>query len=566
MVLDHLPADFARPLPDHQSREKAVRNTVARESELARREQQQIRKRRRRLEREVEKELAHEPKEVRDGIFRQKFNLYLEKKMNKGHGNQGPYRGPLPVVNPHGTDGGDNFDGEEVDLNASKVPALSAVQTVQSIVCYMVYMTEPLDQSINYEDALQRTKSFGRLDSANKYARSILEASWAPSRRYKDKSRTVQSQNIAHLEGLIFGSLKLSDGKTIYVMVRKETILSGNLDPDALRNRWIDEAVLDVYRPRYDVYLHKVVPRSWQYLEDKDRREYAKREKRRKNDAGRNKTSQSQRQSENNAEDGQAAEESEPCGLEGSSLREALNALPMRNSGDQHDPDIIQNRDDLDKAHREDGASSEILDEANDDEVSSQVSHSTMQNYGPHSTRPSDSYSSLTHDVDYAHITGGSYTDLRLANLAAFSLAEAMWKPRIPDITAVTIYRDEVLPQLQQEKDDMDLDNEKMSFSFPVHEFTDGRARVDHRPWGFTESVIMVEESKLEGPRDFEVDFEVDLSDCPYRRTTLDEAAGSAPSAGARDVEEADLESGDESASGHPGIIDDGQSDHSEED
>lgn len=552
-LVDSLPADLSMAQHDHRSRARAVRNIEVREREMSQLQEQQIKAYRLRIVREVRKKFAHESDEFQESKIQERFNAYLEKKTKKDLNRRERWnRGLLTAELLEGNNEG-GFNGEEVDLCARKTPVSRALQTAQTIVYYPVYMTKPLEEGLDYEDFLERTKAFGKLDSANVYARRLLEGpSSLTSRRSKDKARQVQSQSITYPNGQLFGSLKLGDGKTMYVMVRKDLILSGDLNPDVLRNKWVDDDVVELYRARYDVFLYKFVPKSWQCKEEEDKKARAKREQRQELDCKRRdkqerkkkkkKRRKRKRQPKTNVEMRQAAAEEEgSMGLEGSRLRAALQALSVPGSQPQLDSVDVEDEEVEEPAGSDDG-SEENSDEDTDDETASQASESTMCYSSPAPGPPPGRYTERNEDEDVVVILEGSYTDRQLANEAAFRLAEAMWKPRNPDINAVNIYKEEVLPRLRQAREAMDLDSDLALYTFKVAEFTEHYASVDHRPWGFKESRVAVYETELKGPRDFAVDFVMDMSDYPYRPTTTERAAENVRLAGDQDGDIIDLE------------------------
>lgn len=554
-------ADFVM-LQHSQSRKTAIRNAKFRKRNSLSHENKQVRNRIQQIGREVKRDYSHLSPEAQAEISQTKIDAYLKKKkVTELNIHEGLLTEDLLESNSGG-----GFNGEEVDLDAGKTPASRALELTSTTVCYTVYITKPLGSGEDCENSLARTRVFGKLDDANHYAEQLLEASSSRSSgSSKDKARQVQSQIISYQDGLLLGCLKLGDGKTMHVMVRKDTVLTGNLDPNALRNKWVDDDVVKIYRARYDVVLINFVPKSWQRKkEDRERHPKLDRERR---EMGQEK----ERQPKTNAErDQAAAEEEDPRGLDGAKPRAALHVLATRGSHSQ--PDSVDAEDeDVEGLAGNDNDPEENTHEDNNDETSSQASDSTMCSSNPAPGPLPDYYTGRKlrdEDVDVVFVLVESYTDRRLANMAAFQLAETIWKPRTPNINAVGIYREELLPRLRQARETMDLDSDLALYTFKVADFTEHCGSVDHRPWGFKESRVEVHETELKGPRDFGIDFVMDAKDGLYRpTTTVESAAENVRPAGNQDENVIDLERrDDDDDDGEVAVQNDIDDDHGEDD
>lgn len=528
-LVDSLPANMIMTQPDSQSRARAARNIGIREKDEVQRQEKLFRKQLGRIRHKVRKDYPDETDEVRDSIIEERFNTYKDKKIRRDLNERGQFKAGLLTVDfLESNRGRGAFDGEEVDLDARRVPASQALEPIQTIVHYPVYMTEPLEEGQNYENFMKRTNSFGKLESANFYAKRLLEGPSSPtSKRSRDISRRVVSQSIVYPNGLLFGSVRLGDGRGIFVIVRKEEMLFGNLDPDALRNKWIDEDVLDSYRKRYDVWSVKLVPKAWIDKEADDEEARAARDRADERAKERQKRREERRRSKKQQDVGDKGAKSvtaddDPQGLEGAKLRAALNALSNPTSNPRLD---ANNEPDEESA---DERSENSDDDGTDDEAHSQASDETVccDDNGP-SSRPGPPYGSPyarypNFYADYAvrNECVASYTDLHLANEQALDLARQAWRPRTALMDAVLHYENAVLPAVRAAAAGLGDDDEQgLALQFP--EFPGHK---DHRPWGFVWAQITVQETELQGPRELGVDFVIDMTSSAYRPTVAERA------------------------------------------
>lgn len=542
-LVDSLPPNFGMAQPDHQSRARAVRNIELRERNKVQHQEKLIRKQLGRIKQRVQREFPDELEEYRNSIVEERLNTYKANKRKRDLNERERFNAGLLTVDLlEGRQGG-GFNGEEVDLNARRIPASEVLEPAQAIVCYPVYMTEPLEEGANYEDFLQRTKAFGKMDSANFYAKQLLEGHSSPNpSRSRNKAQRVLSQSIIYLNDLLFGSMKLGDGKTIYVMVQKDTVLVGDLDPNVLRSKWIDEDVLELYQNRYDIWLTRVIPRAWQLREDEDEEARAKRDRaneraQKKIQKQAEKLQQKRHKKASDKEDQPAAEEDDPQGLDGSRLRAALKALsnPVAKSWSGVDETSDRDGEESDVERGEDCGGDA------DDDTSSQASDETVRHRSlPLRTRPpglqSHQYPDFYENFIVESECWGSYTDLRLANEQAFELAIERWRPRTVAIDAKVHYENIILPELQSAKENGDLDSNPLQMNFP--EFFGNK---DHRPWGFVNAQLTVVETTLKGPRDIGFDFVFDMSDSTYRPTIAESPGANVRPGGNQEAEFVDL-------------------------
>lgn len=575
-LVDSLPASVITAQPDSQSRARAARNVGIREKDEVQRQEMLFRKQLNRIRQKVRRDYPDETEEVRNRIIEERFDTYKDKKIRRDLNERERFKACLLTVDfLEGNIGGSAFNGEEVDLNARRIPASQALEPTQTIVHYPVYMTEPLGEDENYENFLKRTNSFGKLESANFYAKRLLEGPSSPtSNRSRDISRRVVSQSIMYSNGLLFGSVRLGDGRGIYVVVRKEEMLFGNLDPDALRNKWIDEDVLDLYRKRYDIWSVKLVPKAWLDKEADDEEARAARDRTNERAKEREKRQEERRSNKRQHEVSDkgteaVAEDHDPQGLEGAKLRAALEALSNPTSTRCFSADNEFDEESADE-------SSEDTDDGVDDEAHSQASDETLRcENGPSSHSgaygsPYARYPNFYEDYAVRNECVASYTDLHLANEQALDLARQVWRPRTALMDAVLHYENLVLPALRSTAADLN-DQQALELQFP--EFPGHK---DHRPWGFVWAQILVRETELRGPRELGVDFVVDMISSAYRPTVAERAAlnvdiNDDEQDGVDEdvIEESDSEReerGEGSAAGGHGDDEDGEDETSEED
>lgn len=525
-----LPADFGKPQPDHQSRARAVKNIPSGERELNHLKKV-IHQRKYRIKKQVEQDYPDDPEEVKKNIVEQRFEEYLQNKEKRMRSEKSRQRTQLDVeFLENGNDGslnGDEVDLNEGDMNKGKIPASEAIGSSQAIAIYCVYLSKPIESADKYEDSLMRTKAFGNLDKANQYAKLLLDGS--PSQRSKTLVRPVVSLNISYANGLLFGVKERGDGKSIHVLVRKEQVLRGDMDPDVLRGRWVDEEVVDVYRKRYDVVEIKYTPEAHIEAEKKAAEETKAWEKQQKEHSGTVHGVQG-REVQNQVMD-QEEEGQQLRGLEGDELRSALRALPacgapsrieaehaegsvvqvQREDETQHEEhdDLFSLSDSNSVADQHPGEKTTIPARRDDERLpASDRSESDRSPTPPLSANPGHDPLNPYASVEADDIYHGSFTDLRSANERAFAVASTAWRPRGCDMQAVEHWRNVLLPGLAEERKTTDLDSETAEIKFPVPAY---HGPVSRRPWMFIFALVRVRVVHIEGPMDTEIDFVMDL-------------------------------------------------------
>lgn len=520
ILVDALPADFGMPKPDHLSRRRAVLNTSVRERDETKRHEELVKRNLREVSAAVRKQYADKSEVFQRETIQKKHDKYLLGKSKRDQNKRGQSKREQlqkTFLNEdflEDTEAG-KFNGEEVDLNARKIPASQALDKQTIVVCYVVYMTEPITRGENHENSWKRTKAFGNLRAASIYAKRLLEVSCSSSSAHPTaKAKQAVAQSIWHRNGLLCGFIELNDGKLIYVEVQKDQQLVGDLQPDVLRSKYVDEEVLELYRPRYDIWLITVSPKAWLDEEKKDMKAKEKRDRHEERREQREKKSEAKRKGkpspQANATNNQPeAEEDQAQGLEGARLRAALNAFGTTDAEDLDDDD-------------------EISSQATDDSVLSSASEGTVRcsspAFGPLYSRFPDHYNDVVHVPRHLN----SCTDLRQANEQALRLAKDLWRPRNTNLEAWDAYNSKI-EHLEEQRDQADLDSELLIIPFHVPSYY---GRTDYVPFGFVASKIMVVETKLKGPRDIGVDFVMDLDENPFRPTAREAAMDDAQLAG----------------------------------
>lgn len=540
-LVDALPANFGMAQPGYLSRARAVRNIGIREKVEENSLDRQIRAYAQRIRRDVQKKHADESEEFRETVFQQKFNSYLEKKLK-----QRDFASVGLTVESLESGQGGRFNVEKVDLDARTLPASQALEPTQTIVIYPVYMSGPYASGSEYEKSLMRTKAFGTMKAANSYAKKLLENPVSPSsKRSEDKDSKVLSRHESFQHDMLLGLIKLESGNDIVVEVRKEQMLFGDLDPGVLRDKRVDKTVLDLYRPRYDLWYITRTPKAWKGAEKRDCQPQEQEQENQENRGG------EQQQKARATEDLSAGNEQDPQGLEGSRLRAALDALSAPGSNPQLDlTDVNDTAEDFPSAVDRD----ENVEEGKaDDETSSQASDDSTESFSSKRTvRGSSSTTVSPSGEEECHTLCLSYTTLQLANKDALRLAGMVWKPRSAHIDAQVQWENDVCGEIKWWKTEADLNNECVNMVL-VPKF---EGPVDRRPWGFVRAEIKVTETALEGPRDLGVNFVLDHN--PYKSMIMGRAAGSAvPTGGQGDgaQQHINLEDSDSEGDGDGGIF-----------
>ncbi|KAF3770096.1 hypothetical protein M406DRAFT_66536 [Cryphonectria parasitica EP155] len=561
-LTDALPPEFRRSQPSHKSRAKAVQNIASRERVEAITQERVIAKRMRAIRTEVEREFRESSKthDFKEHLIREKCDRYMEKKKSQMLKKaQSQNRGLPPVDFLE-----DGQDGEAAAAAAAGstqrgVPASQALEPGQAIVTYCVYLSQPIDEGVAYEDTMMRARAFGKSDSANYYAKLLLDDMSAPPRQHsRNQARRTMSLQTWYANGLLFGMKKRGDGKYVYVQVRKEKTLVGDMDPDVLRNQWVDEDVLDIYRKRYDVFEFQFIPRSVIEAEKRDEEARKLWDQRQEDksvapDGNRESTAQTE------AMDG-AEKENEPRGLEGDELRSALRALPAcgpaprqakthpEEGEDEHDDlfsSYVSSDADADShidLQEYDTAGSESLNNNNDKRPMESQNDKTSRGPTPFSAGTDDDPRNPYASCKLVTKIYGSFTDLHTANQRALAVARIAWKPTGCDLNALDHWKENMLPSLAEQMKELDLDSECAEIECPPKPFHGPNSR---RAWPFVHARVCVVEIEIEGPMDTEIDFAMDMTEAHTSRgvqTILSKATAAAGKTGEAQVVDSDNE------------------------
>ncbi|ROW14436.1 hypothetical protein VPNG_03919 [Cytospora leucostoma] len=520
-ILDSVPAEFG--LPSRESRMRAAykannsgRNPRRRAKEA---ERKRIRHRELALARkreELEKQYAHETEANRENLISAELAKCRRKYAENDRRREA--QAPSYLTVDFLEDGVGADDDAEVNLDEGGsdqrrgaairteglIPASQALEPNERIVTYAVYISEPYDQDEGYENHMQRTaEAFLIKDEANAFAQKLLTDSsqgW-PGVRYD-----------ADANGLLVGHKRLPNGKIVSCMVQREMQVFGLLDT---RNKWVKEEVKDLYRPRFDVFYTNVVPKVFLEREEEDKQK--KKDQKAKEVAAEAEAAEKPEAGEEK-EDARGREESPIQGLV-----EVLDSVEGVEGGEEDRDSLFsssptpepENAQEADNKHSsqsggninkdDDGGGSDNVDVDNDNDDNDTASIASDVTLKP--DKPGGALGALSWtDVEFQTIHAGSYTDLRLANLAAFKVARLVWQPRTARHYAWEHYDYAVVPSIREGMKEWDLDADRAEIEFEVPE-VDGL--VDHRPWLFVHSRVFVVEARLEGPRDIGCDFVV---------------------------------------------------------
>lgn len=470
--------------------------------------------RRRQIERDVNKQSAHESAEQREQLIEQKFNNYLSNRRRKELARCKTRNEEFWTYG--GGDLGSDSEEEEPEPFARRVPLSHALETTQSefVTQYVVFASEP-HSGCDHEHGkcLRRRQAFDEVELANAYAEVLLKGPSRPPRRGKNASKArknpaapspsriqIDSYEETYHNGMLTARLTLVNGKSIYCEVRRECQAVGSLNPDALRKKWAKEEFIQLHRRRYDVWLIKVIPTEFIERERQDKDEQERNRQREELETINDQETASGETSREEGHD-EVEEREIVTALEGDELRAALASLPTPNSSPPHSNDKAEDDD------MRDESGSDTASDAEDD--ISRSSTPTLQGGRPPSPE-ARAHPACGHPArgrgpnpwlfeEYEPILCGSFTDLRSANDRAFDVAVLHWKPRTLNMDAQLHYRDHVKTAVEREREVTDMDSERADIVFPVPPW-DGHD--DHRPWGFVHSRVMVQETVLEGPRD----------------------------------------------------------------
>lgn len=505
MVVDALPPTFGmsesaeiRQYSRILGRERARIQDDYSNAERKRREKGISRRKARKTEitREVRKKFGHMPEQFQNGEIEKRFNAYLEK--HHPELSQPPdntvVRGAQFNENFLEDEHSDNFvhHNPDDDLNRRMIPASEALRrfepnTPMSIFTVFVSGPHGPDDS---DDALEFTinKSFHVLDKANEHARSILD---------RQAERDYEFKTVG---GFAIGKWELATrsykGKWRSIKTQEEKTCVGDLPPDALRNKFVDEELIDKYaRDAYDVIFLKLAPQGfWEEEVEKENNSGLC-----KQQEGKGHKRQRERKGTSNRCVSISSEESEetPTGFEGDELRRALARGPPGTCQTDADQEIIEGEGEE--------LTSDNASQASDDSDSSAGTACAPPRPGnSYDQTRGNAYSDLCSNVEVL----ATFTTLSEANEAALKAAESLWEPRGARFNSRNMWTNEVLPYIKAKRQFMD--SEEMQLVLPGLASATGR---DLRSWGFTCSKIWVQKRNLQGSMNLAIDFTLTARD-----------------------------------------------------
>lgn len=480
---------------ERKRREKALGRRKARKTEITR---------------EVRKKLGHLSEHFQNGEIEKRFNAYLEK--HHPELSQPPddtvVRGAQFNENLLENRRSDNYvhNDPDDDLNRQMIPASEALRRFEPntpMSMFTVFVSDPHGPD-DSEDALEFTinDSFDVLAKANEHARSIL---------YREAEKDYEFKTVA---GFATGKWELSTrshkGKWRSIKTHEVETFVSDLPPDALRNKFVDEELLDKYaRDAYDVFLLKLAPQD--FWEEEAKKENNSELCKRQEEKGHKRQRERKGTSNRCAAISSEGREETPTGFEGDELRRALARGP---------PGTFQTDADAENIDDDEESPSDNCSQASNDSKSSAGTACAP-------TRPGSSYDQ-TRGNAYSDLCPNAevlatFTKLSEANKAALKAARSLWEPRGAWINSRLMWKKEVMPYITAKE--KHVDSEEVNLILPGLASAAGR---DLQSWGFTCSRIWVQKRNLQGPMNLEIDFTLTARDreqatCASRE--VDEAA-----------------------------------------
>lgn len=444
------------------------------------------------IRRDVREKFKHMPERIQNEEFERRFNAYLEK--------HHPDRSQPPdntvhrdvqfdenfLENEHSDHEVDNHPDD--DLNRRMIPAAEALRRFEPrtrMTIFTVFVSEPHDEGES-DPKFKINKSFDKLTEASKHARSILDKSVALlGTDYESKT----------IDGFTTGRWRLPTGihkgKWKSVKTQEEETCVVELPPDALRDKFVDEELIDKYaRDAYDVFFSRTAPQDHWEAEAQGENNAALCKRQGGNSRGRERKRKGilGEQAANSADDS----EETPASFEGDELRRALAAGPTGTC----QTTALQEES---IADGEDPASDDTSQSSDDSESSEGTVCAPPRAGLSYNQIRGNAYSGLITKTEAL----GTFTTMREANKTALNAARLLWKPRTPDMNANIMYTDEVLPYIERQEE-KNVHSEGLRLVLPGLASATGR---DLRSWGFTCSEIHVQKRDLQGPVNLAIDF-----------------------------------------------------------
>lgn len=520
IVVDALPPTFgmsqSSEIRQHNKilgRERARIQDDYSNTEKKRREKADSRRKARKTEitREVRKKFGHMPEHIQNGEIEKRFNAYLEK-------HHPELSQPPDDTVVRGARFNENFlenshshhyahHDPDDDLNRRMIPASEALRRFEPnmpMSIFTVFVSGPHDPD-NPDEApkFKINQSFDVLAKANRHARSILD---------RQAEKDYEFKTVA---GFATGKWKLSTGnhkgKWRSIKTQEEETCVADLTPDTLRNKFVDEELIDKYtREAYDVFFLKLAPQG--FWEEEGEKENNSGLFERQGEIDHKREGKGKGSLHERAANSSEKRQKSPTGLEGDELRQALARGPAGTCQTDADQETIDDED-------------EQLPSDSCSEASNDSDSSVGTTCAP--IRPGSSYDQ-TRGSAYSHLCPNAevlatFTTLSEANKTALNAAKFWWKPRDAYINSHIMWENEVQPYIEAKSEF--VDSEEVKLVLPGLASATGR---DLRSWGFTLSTIWVQKRVLTGPLNLAIDFTLTPRDreqvtCASRK--VDEAA-----------------------------------------
>lgn len=505
LVVDALPSSFGMSDPaeirQHNKildRERAKLRYDSSNAEKQRRQKaiSLCKARKAAITRNVRKEFGHMSEHFQNEEIERRYNAYFEK--HHSHLSQPSDHTVVRGVQfneaflENGHSDNDVQNDPDDDLNKRTIPASEALRRLEPLTrltIFTVFVSEPHEEG-EENPKFKINKSFDMLTEANKHARSILNKSLA-SLETDWESKCV--------DGFAIGKWKIPagihKGKWRSIKTQEEETWVGDLPPDALRDKCIDEELIEKYaRDAYDVFFVRLAPEDYWEAEAPDENNAGLGKQQEESGRGRQRKRRGilGEHAANFADDNGEA----PASFEGDGRRQALAAGPSGPCQSIAEQESIVDGED---------PASDNATQSSDDSDSSEGTVCAPRRPGiAYNQVRGNAYSVLRPKTEVL----GTFTTMLEANKAALSAARSKWKPRTPDMNANIMYTEKVLPYIESQEEH--VHSEEMKLQIPGLGSATGRDLIS---WGFTCSEIFVNKRDLQGPMNLEIGFTLTARD-----------------------------------------------------
>ncbi|KKY39364.1 hypothetical protein UCDDA912_g00575 [Diaporthe ampelina] len=485
-MVDSVPADLGKP--SYIDRCRLVNNSTgmasgrkrknaaqkAKERDIYR--QKAIQSKRQKLEVQANQDFPYESKEEKEARIEAgvaKLQKIFERNDRRLETQKAQGLLTVDFLEDHGVAQGNPINGPSAAAPKGKrrgIPITHALEPGTTITLYVVYISDPIDKDKKLaEHNMKRLcDQFLKKEDANEHAEKVLR------NEKMQKSHLVSIQfRVGPEDGLFFGTKELADGKMVMCMVQRERQLSSDLD---LSDIHVRKEFKEIYCPRFDVFYTNVIPKVFR---DRDK-------------ASREENKKKKSKTKLNTPDTEAGDEGEPEPESGEKEHTDGDTSSLFSGPPTPEPEAghgkrAEAKAEAEKEEEEDGDD----DDSDTDSVATDVTLEPSQ--------PGGNLGSLSwKDVEYMHEYVGSFTTMELANKEAVKVALKLWRPSGNRMDPWLYYRDAIKPSLVKVRD-QELDVEAARIEFEVPEF---EGHVNERPWPFVYSTVLVEKTRLEGPRD----------------------------------------------------------------